>query len=86
MKKYVKPELFFERYELAQHIAACAWDMTLSSAETCAATPDPEIFKDWGGFTATLFMERSMCDMIAGEEYQDYCYQNGADGISTHAS
>ncbi len=27
MKKYVKPELFFENYELSQHIAACAWDL-----------------------------------------------------------
>ena len=27
MKPYVKPELYFESFELAQHIAACAWDM-----------------------------------------------------------
>ena len=27
MKNYVKPELFFESYELSQNIAACGWDM-----------------------------------------------------------
>ena len=28
MKVYEKPRVYIERFELSQHIAACAWDMT----------------------------------------------------------
>ena len=27
MKPYIKPELYYENFELSQHIAACAYDM-----------------------------------------------------------
>lgn len=31
MKKYVKPELFYERYELSQHVAACTYDLDVTN-------------------------------------------------------
>ena len=34
MKNYVKPELFYERYELSQHIADCAWEVNYEKTET----------------------------------------------------
>ena len=45
MKKYVKPELFFESYELSQNIAACGWDMkNQNQPGDCKAEGDPS----WG--------------------------------------
>ena len=35
MKAYVKPQLFYERYELSQHIADCTWNMTLKDTDGC---------------------------------------------------
>ena len=47
MKPYVKPELYFESFELAQHIAACAWDMKNQNNENnCTAEWDTT---DFGG-------------------------------------
>ena len=41
MKKYVKPELFYEGFELSQQIAACDYDSEHTSAdESCTFTSD----------------------------------------------
>ena len=85
MKKYVKPELFYERYELSQHIADCAWEMNQGSKENCNASPDLEIFF-WLTEENTLFTDTPRCNMIPGVHTEDYCYQSGADGMSTHNS
>ena len=82
MKKYVKPELFYERFELSQHIADCAWELTSGSKETCSANPDHEFgsgaLADLGG--ATLFTSKDICDLVPGVSYNGlYCYHNGTD-------
>ena len=80
MKKYVKPELFFESYELSQNIAACGWDMgskgnpTLNSPLECKATGDPA----WGNPEIVVFTEDAKCDNI----WEGYCYENSADNIT----
>ena len=51
MKKYVKPELFFERYELSQHIAACTWDLNSANEEICDTFKgDPTMNPNIDGF------------------------------------
>ena len=45
MKKYVKPELFYEHYELSQHIADCTFEYILTQ-DACAAQGDSEDFLD----------------------------------------
>lgn len=45
MKKYVKPELFYERYELTEQIAACAWD--LNSVEGSCGYVGGKGYGDW---------------------------------------
>ena len=82
MKNYVKPELFYERYEVSQHIADCQWELkTLNTIETCKATADPDW---WGeGYTDTLATEGLSCDIT---NIQDYCYQNGSDGANVFQS
>lgn len=90
MKKYVKPELFYERYELAQHIADCQWEMrnpgtgivTWNEEANCIAYADESL-----GFTETLFTTTKGCDLTTDNGvYQDYCYQNGASGIKIAVS
>ena len=76
MKKYVKPELFYERYELSQHIADCQWEMNYANGESCVAKPDQDPFflpLDWGN----LFTEKPRCDI---DDWQNYCYQTGSTG------
>ena len=42
MKKYVKPELFYEQFELSTHVAACTYDHkgTLVDTHTCTYVSD----------------------------------------------
>lgn len=84
MKKYVKPELFYEHYELSQHIAECAWDMVnYTRKEICYAEPDP--LKNPFGFTGPdgvtfvyrLFTSEPLCTLDS-DSFEDYCYQGGA--------
>ena len=75
MKKYVKPELIFERFELSQQIAACAYDSqgTNQDVENCSF----EGFnKEFGEFM-TIFMDTvNGCDVIT----EDYCYYGSTGG------
>lgn len=78
MKNYVKPELFYERYEVSQHIADCQWEFkNATEPEACIAHPDVNL-----GLSITLFTELNGCDMDA-KNYENYCYQNSV-GNSVH--
>lgn len=76
MKKYVKPQVILERYELSHTIAACGWNLTLSSEESCVAVPGPSVSMPG----ITLFTETPRCGLDS-EDYEGYCYQNGANGL-----
>lgn len=76
MKKYVKPELFYERYELSQHIADCQWEMNMAEKETCVAEPDQDPYFLPLSF-GTLFSDQPRCDHI---DWEQYCYQTGTPG------
>lgn len=75
MRAYVKPELFYENFELAQNIAACQWDYdnTFISPETCFAMSE-----DWMDMDVRVF-NNSNCN--TGSE--NYCYEpgNGGQGL-----
>lgn len=76
MKKYIKPELFYERYELSQHIADCQWEMNQANENVCKALPDQDPF-----FASledgSLFTETAACEI---QDWENYCYQTGAEG------
>ena len=77
MKKYVKPELFYERFELNQHIADCAWEFKNLNNNACPAYPDE---KNPG--SPVLFLSgNTACAFDDGGNNQVYCYQPGADGL-----
>lgn len=82
MKKYVKPELFYERFELTQHIAACAWDLTTSTKDTCSAQADPDFLPG----LPNLFMSEANGCVYTPDVYQNYCYHDGAQGVNVFAS
>lgn len=74
MKKYVKPELYYENFELSQHIAACGIDANFDVNETCTAILDKDF---WYGTSDTVFSNgRDGCstDISAIEVY---CYTVG---------
>lgn len=84
MKNYVKPELFYERYEVSQHIADCAWEwVNNTDKSTCRAEADS---KKLPGMPTIFLSEAAGCIFTTPTEYENYCYQNSADGIKLHAS
>ena len=83
MKKYVKPELFYERYELTEQIADCSWEVQNSGDRgDCVVVSDPDT--GWGGLN--LFVDNEMgCD-ITDPNPQFYCYQTGPGGMNSFVS
>lgn len=81
MKKYVKPELFYERYELTEQIAACAWDLNSSDESVCGFKGDSAygLPNEW----VILVSKDNNCGIT---EYQDYCYYTGPNGMNTFNS
>ena len=78
MKKYVKPELFYEQFELNQHIADCHWEYTQSQG-SCSAQGDVE---DGLGAYAMFTNDLGSCN-VTPDVFQDFCYTNGAGGTRT---
>ena len=74
MKQYVKPELFYENFELAQHIAACGYDLNHGDVFTCKIEMDNAL----GGTAEGGFADTRVCDF----EYEDYCTTNGSGGFA----
>ena len=72
MKEYVKPDLYYEEFVLATHIAACGFQFTMNEGE-CTATNG--IFE--------LFGENCLDN---ADGYEGYCYNTGADGFNTFGS
>ena len=83
MKKYVKPELFYERYELSQHIADCAWELKFTNDRVCVAEGDSAVFGD--DHPDKLFTSDAGCNLLESD-WQDYCYQPGSSPFVVHMS
>lgn len=83
MKKYVKPELFYERYELTEQIADCAWEANYEGGNgSCTMTGDPN--NGLGGLVV-FTSEAQGCNILnPGEEI--YCYNNGSGGFNAFVS
>ncbi len=72
MKKYVKPELYYESFELSQHIAGC--NLTLSMQDEYLCTAEGSVDGDYitGGF-----LDKPRCSIIL----EGYCYTNGSANV-----
>ena len=71
MKAYVKPELFYERYELSQHIANCRIEVKEhGDINSCYAVAEPDL-----GLGGTHYFNNDRCE----SPMEDYCVTNGGD-------
>lgn len=74
MKKYVKPQIVYERYVLSQNIADCTWELKNSGdINTCVGDGTNK------GFAAKLFMPENGCD-FAEDKLEEYCYTVATSG------
>ena len=74
MKKYVKPALYFESFELSQNITVCGFDMNTTESLHCQAIGDADLFL--GGMN----LLREWCDISIDSDFGSLvCYQNGVD-------
>lgn len=84
VKKYVKPELFYEHYELSQHIADCTWEWeNLTDENVCfASMNDPGMpqFKDY-----KVFLSYDTC-ALPRDMAEQFCYQNSSANASLFKS
>ena len=73
MKKYVKPELIFESFEMSQQIASCSIDgeFNANDATDCSFSSEE---KDFGNLS--IFLSTTPCTDIT----ESYCYHNSTSG------
>ncbi len=85
MKPYVKPELFYESFEMNQSIAACGWDMTNEKDKAeCTADYDYDLDNNTPPIPMALFTETTTktCSLLP-KDAENYCYTNGVDAYRT---
>ena len=77
MKQYVKPDLFYEDFELSQHIAACDYKINSGDANSCIVEIDrwEEDYFNFDGVGFTL--SNSNCTV----PIDSYCYTTGSNGF-----
>lgn len=77
-RTYVKPELLYENFILAQHIAACFYHTTSTDKQSC--------FIDdigGGGNPGSLLIDGQFkCQNLV----EEFCYTNGTEGNRIFAS
>ena len=75
MQKYVKPELFYESFELSQHIAACGIDVNYANKIDCTPTLDGDFWTGLGG--TQVFGDGKTCTTLDISAIEVYCYTVG---------
>ena len=77
MKVYEKPRAYIERFELSQHIASCAWDMTnQSDPDYCTATGDTSYSIPAG---MVMFTDATRCN-VTPDIFDGFCYTVSTEG------
>ena len=82
VRAYVKPELFFENFELYRHIAKCEWVMNQTDPNSCIASGSG--ITD-GSDTIVAWQEsNNNCDI--GEMYCNWTYTDETSGVTLTAN
>lgn len=77
MKPYVKPELYYESFELAQHIAGCSLIPQTTDPKNCTYTGVI------GDTDATWFISGSdICSSDGAVGTDDYCYTSSQSNLT----
>lgn len=74
-KKYEKPQVYMEKFELAEHIAGCS--LTINSGDPMSCTGSGTVFDE---YLDAWFMEDNMYCAV---EPEGYCYTNGSMNVAT---
>ena len=79
MKKYVKPEIYFESFQLSQHIAACGWDMSNAvDVKQCTSNGDNQDVYSENDFIAAYGPVFVDVNASCVTKHEAYCYTNGS--------
>lgn len=83
MKIYEKPTVYFERFELSQHVADCGWELQNTDVNSCYAIGDPEWYypTDVKAFT-TGDVSTSVCEV----QPEGYCYTVSSNAVGLFKS
>lgn len=81
MKPYVKPELFYESFELSQHIADCAWELQAANENVCYAVGDEDFNLD-----PYMHIFQNSSDICVVGPPEGYCYYSASNAIGLYAS
>ena len=76
MKQYQKPEVFYENFMLAEHIAQCDYTLGISDPASCSVTKDN--FEADGGDFRGIFLSKNVCTRVL-DDFTSYCYTNGTE-------
>lgn len=79
-RTYVKPELLYENFILAEHIAACYYHTNFKEPGSCKVVTIGGV-----GNPGNLFIDSSNFNCGDGTT-QEYCYTPGAGGNNIYAS
>lgn len=79
-KKYEKPQVYIERFELAEHIAGCS--LTLNAADVVNCTASGTVSSEYFGsnYSNAWFIEKNTTCEI---DLEGYCYTNGNMNVAT---
>lgn len=83
MKTYVKPELYFESFELSQHIAACDLKLKHDNIWNCCVQLHDNRDGFFGAFEENFenaFVGNSECKTNVSD-FEIFCYTNGANSL-----
>lgn len=84
MKAYQKPQLFYEKFELSQHIASCDLVLTSQLGYGSGCHADGNI----GGITPVegLFLRDDSSCHTTIKSFESYCYTNSTAIVGTYMS
>ncbi len=73
VRAYVKPELFFENFELSRHIAKCEWVMNQTDPNSCIAsgsgiTDESDTIVAWQGSNDNCDIDEIYCNWTGNDE------------------
>lgn len=78
MKKvYEKPQVYMERFELAEHIAGCSLTMNQATEFDCTGSGTID------GIQMNVFVATNICDGNNAANVEGYCYTNGSINVAT---
>lgn len=82
MKQYIKPELYYESFEMSQHVASCYFDLNSAQgscpfvSDKVVNTTDPDAKQV--GLPGIVIFKSDIEDCIEDyQNYQHYCYTTG---------